>query len=128
LPFKLGLGGRIGDGQQWWSWIHIADFVAAAHFILQDETVHGPVNMTAPNPVTNAEFTRTLANALKRRALLTVPAFVARLAFGELADEGLLASARVVPRKLLGESFQFQYPDLTSAFKELLMGDATFCL
>jgi uncharacterized protein len=133
LPFRLGLGGKIGDGSQYWSWVHIDDFVSAVHHILNHENsgggrasspvrLAGPVNMTAPNPVTNAEFTRTLASALKRPALLPVPAFVARLAFGELADEGLLASARVVPRKLLGDSFQFQCSDLTSAFRELLRG------
>jgi len=120
LPFKLGLGGRIGNGRQYWSWIHIADFVSAMHHILRGENIRGPVNMTAPNPVTNAEFTRVLAEALKRPAVLPIPAVLARFAFGELADEGLLASARVVPQKLLLGGSQFQYPYLSGAFLELL--------
>jgi uncharacterized protein (TIGR01777 family) len=122
LPFRLGLGGRIGDGQQWWSWIHIADLVSAVHHVLQNDSLRGPVNMTAPNPVTNAEFTSALAEVLKRPARLPMPAFALRFLFGELADEGLLASARVVPRKLLGGGFQFQCPDLTSALRDLLRG------
>ena len=128
LPFRLALGGRISHGCQWWSWIHSADLVSAVHHVLQNDSLRGAVNMTAPNPVTNAEFTRALADVLKRPAPLPVPAFALRLLFGELADEGLLASARVVPRKLLGCGFQFQYPDLTTAFGELLGGDARFCL
>lgn len=127
LPFKLGLGGRIGDGRQYWSWIHIADFISAVQHILCDvggrasSPVHAPVNMVAPNPLTNAEFTRVLANVLKRPALLPAPAFALRLVFGELADEGLLASARVVPKKLLESAFQFRFPELKSAFDDLLI-------
>jgi len=126
LPFKLGLGGRIGDGRQYWSLIHIADFVSAVHYILGDvgggasSPVRGPVNMVAPNPVTNAEFTRVLASTLKRPALLPAPAFALRLVVGELADEGLLASARVVPKKLLDSGFQFRFPELKSALDDLL--------
>ncbi len=120
LPFRLGLGGRIGDGHQWWSWIHIDDWVSAVHHILQNDGLRGPVNMTAPNPVTNAGFTRTLADALKRPARLHVPAFAARLAFGELADEGLLASARVIPEKLNQNGFTFRFSELKSALIDLL--------
>jgi uncharacterized protein (TIGR01777 family) len=134
LPFRLGLGGRIGNGRQWWSWIHIADLVSAVHHILQNasnsdverrasstgQPISWPINMTSPNPVTNADFTRSLAGTLKRPAILPVPAFAARLAFGELADEGILASARVVPRKLLESGFQFKYSDLIAALKDLL--------
>jgi uncharacterized protein (TIGR01777 family) len=120
LPFRLGLGGRIGSGRQWWSWIHIADLVSAVHHILQSGSISGPVNMTAPNPVTNAEFTRTLAGILKRPAVLRVPAFAARLAFGEFADEGLLASARVEPKKLIESRFEFQYPNLGAATGNLV--------
>jgi uncharacterized protein (TIGR01777 family) len=134
LPFRLGLGGRIGDGRQWWSWIHINDLVSAMHHILQnassgdverrasspDYRIPGPINITAPNPVTNADFTRTLAGVLKRPAILPVPGFAARLAFGELADEGILASARVVPTKLLDSGFQFKYTDLIGALNDLL--------
>lgn len=118
LPFKLGLGGRIGDGRQYWSWIHIADFVSAVHHILKSSS--GPVNMSAPNPVTNAEFTRTLASVLKRPAILPAPAFALRLVAGELADEGLLASARVVPKTLLDSGFQFRFPELKPALEDLL--------
>jgi hypothetical protein len=120
LPFRLGLGGRIGDGQQWWSWIHIADLVSAVHHILQNDSLRGAVNMTAPNPVTNAEFTRTLAEALKRPARLPVPAFALRLLFGELADEGLLASARVVPERLTQSGFHFRFSELKAALIDLL--------
>ena len=125
LPFKMGLGGRIGDGSQYWSWIHIADFVSAIHHIMDLEgrapsPVRGPINMVAPTPVTNAEFTRVLADVLKRPALLPVPALVARLAFGELADEGLLASARVMPKKLVESSFVFRFLDAKSAFADLV--------
>ncbi|PYV80715.1 MAG: TIGR01777 family protein [Acidobacteria bacterium] len=120
LPFRLGLGGRIGDGRQWWSWIHIADLVSAVHHILQNDSLRGAVNMTAPNPVTNAEFTSALSEALKRPARLPVPAFALRLLFGELADEGLLASARVVPEKLAKIGFAFAFPELKPALKDLL--------
>lgn len=119
LPFRLGLGGRIGSGRQWWSWIHIEDFVAAVLHILRNESVKGPVNMVSPNAVTNAEFTKTLAKVLRRPALLTVPAFVARLAFGQLADEALLASARVEPKRLIDSGFTFRLSELETALANL---------
>ena len=119
LPFRFGLGGRIGSGRQWWSWIHIDDLISAVWNILQTQSA-GPVNMTAPNPATNAEFTRILAHALHRPARLPVPAFAARLAFGEFADEGLLSSARVEPKKLLASGFTFQFPTLSEALADLL--------
>lgn len=120
LPFRLGLGGRIGDGRQWFSWIHIDDLVAAVLHIMEHSDLSGPVNMVAPSPVTNAEFTKALARAVRRPAIFPVPAFVVRLAFGEFAEEGLLSSVRVVPPKLLGGGFQFQRPDLRSSLRELL--------
>lgn len=120
LPFRLGLGGRIGDGRQWWSWIHIEDVVAAVNHILEMQSVSGPVNLTAPNPVTNEEFTRRLASALRRPAIFSVPALAARLVFGEFADESVLASARVLPQKLVDGGFQFRYPELGPALRELL--------
>lgn len=119
LPFRLGLGGKIGNGRQWWSWIHIDDFVAAVHWIVQHGEISGPVNMTAPNPVTNADFTKALASVLKRPAVASVPAFAAKLAFGEFAEEGLLASARVEPKKLVESGFKFVFPDLEAALKNL---------
>jgi uncharacterized protein (TIGR01777 family) len=120
LPFRLGVGGRIGSGRQWWSWIHIEDFVAAVYHILRNNSAGGPVNMVSPNPVTNAEFTKMLAHALKRPAILPVPVFVARLALGELANEALLVSARVEPKKLIGTAFTFKFPELESALANLL--------
>jgi uncharacterized protein (TIGR01777 family) len=120
LPFRLGLGGRIGNGRQWWSWIHIDDAVSAVLHILRTASVEGAVNMVAPNPVTNAEFTKVLASVLRRPAILPIPAAVARLAFGELADEGILASTRVIPGKLLGSGFEFRYPEVRQALTELV--------
>ena len=119
LPFRLGLGGKIGSGRQWWSWIHIDDVVSAIMQILQVESVRGAVNMTAPNPMTNTKFTRVLASAMKRPAILSVPGFAAKLAFGEFAEEGMLASARVVPKKLEESGFEFRYPELQSALAQI---------
>jgi len=123
LPFRLGLGGKVGNGRQWWSWIQIDDFVAAVHRIADNLSLNGPVNMTAPNPVTSADFTKTLAKTLKRPAVLLLPAFAAKLAFGEFAEEGLLASARVEPKKLLESGFKFRYSELAAALSELLKKD-----
>jgi uncharacterized protein len=120
LPFRLGLGGRVGNGRQWWSWIHIDDFIAAVQQIADSLSLNGPVNMTAPNPVTSADFTKTLAKTLKRPAVLPLPAFAAKLVFGEFAEEGLLASARVEPKKLLESGFTFRYSELAGALSELL--------
>lgn len=131
LPFRLGLGGRIGNGRQWWSWIHIDDVIAAvwqalhANISMEHQTsptseLRGPINLVSPNPLTNLEFARTLARALHRPAVLPVPAFVAKLAFGELADEGLLASARVKPEKLLQSKFKFEFTNLAEALSRLL--------
>lgn len=122
LPFHLGLGGRIGSGRQWFSWIHIDDLVTAVLHILDTAGLTGPINMVSPNPVTNAEFTKALAKAVRRPAILPVPAFVLRLGFGEFAEEGLLSSARVSPRKLLDSGFHFNNPDLRGAFRHLLGG------
>jgi uncharacterized protein (TIGR01777 family) len=120
LPFRLGLGGRIGSGRQWWSWIHVADLVGAVEHALQSDALRGAVNLTAPTPVTNRDFTKALAEALHRPAVLPIPAFAARLAFGELADEGLLASARVAPKNLIQSGFVFQFPELRPALKSLM--------
>lgn len=120
LPFRIGLGGKTGSGRQWWSWIHIDDLVAAVNHILETQAVFGPVNVTAPNPVTNTEFTRTLASALKRPAILPLPSFAAKLAFGQFAEAGLLASARVLPKKLIDSGFEFRYPELEPALANLL--------
>jgi uncharacterized protein (TIGR01777 family) len=121
LPlFKLGLGGRMGSGRQWWSWISLPDEVAAIRFLI-DGDLEGPVNLTAPAPVTNAEFTRVLARVLHRPSLLPVPAFGPKLLRGpELAQELLFASQRVVPEVLGKASFPFAHPDLETALRALL--------
>jgi hypothetical protein len=123
-PFRFGLGGRVGSGRQWWSWIHIDDVIAAVlHCLAAGRVgtfVSGPVNIVAPNPVTNAEFTRALASVMKRPAVLAVPGFAVKLAFGEFAEEGILSSARVVPKKLEEMGFEFRYPELGAALKEIL--------
>ena len=120
LPFRLGLGGRIGSGRQWWSWIHIADLVAAVDLILENRELVGAVNLVSPNPVSNAEFARTLAHILRRPAIFPVPELAARFAFPGFAKEGLLASARVFPEQLSQAGFQFRYPVLEMALKNLL--------
>jgi hypothetical protein len=120
LPFRLGMGGRIGDGRQFTSWIALDDAVGAIHHALCEESVRGPVNAVAPGPVSNAEFTRTLARVLRRPTLLPVPAFAARLAFGEMADALLLAGARVMPVRLQESGYRFRFPDLESALRHLL--------
>lgn len=121
LPlFRLGLGGPLGSGRQWMSWIAESDLVSAVEFLLAAQTVQGPVNIVAPNPVTNAEFTRQLAHALHRPALIPAPAFGLRLVFGQMADEALLASTRVSPDKLRLAGFPFQFNTLDQAFAALL--------
>ena len=159
LPFRLGLGGRIGSGRQWLSWIHLDDLVAAVLHILGPESgpvdrevappcprssreggnidvvqqsrgsehrspstgpITGPLNLVAPNPVTNSDFTKALAKALKRPALFPVPAIAVKLLFGEFANEGLLSSARVIPQKLTDHGFVFRYADVAAALQHLL--------
>lgn len=121
-PFRMGVGGRVGDGKQWMSWIALDDVVAGLKSLLIDETTHGPVNFVAPNPVTNAEFTRTLGRVLSRPTFFPVPAFGARLAFGEMADALLLSSQRVEPKVLNDKRFTFQWPTLEPALRHLLEG------
>lgn len=121
LPvFKAGLGARLGSGRQWWSWIAIDDQLAAMRYLVENDAIHGPVNVVAPNPVRNAELTRSLARALHRPAALAAPAFGLRLLFGELADAGLLWSQYVVPQVLLDAGFTFRHPDLDGALADLL--------
>ena len=122
LPFRLGLGGRIGSGRQWFSWIHIDDVVAAVLHILENLIIRGPVNMVSPNPLTNTAFTKALAQTLRRPAIFPVPAFVLRLAFGQFAEEGLLSSARVIPQKLIESGFHFRYPDIQAALTNTVRG------
>jgi uncharacterized protein (TIGR01777 family) len=119
-PFRMGLGGRIGSGRQWMSWIDLHDEIGAIRHILANDSLRGPVNSVSPNPVTNAEFTKTLASVLSRPAIFPIPAFAARLAFGQMGDELLLASQRVEPTKLLASGYVFQKPDLLKALKGIL--------
>src|SRR6267154_2366824 len=120
-PFKLGLGGRISSGQQWWSWIHIDDIVGGIHHAINTAELSGPVNLVAPNPVRNAEFTTELASALKRPAFFPVPAFALRMAFGrQAANELFLSSQRVRPEKLQATAYNFRYSDLKSALSNLV--------
>jgi uncharacterized protein (TIGR01777 family) len=118
--FRLGLGGPLGNGKQWMSWVSEADAVSATLFALQNAKITGPINIAAPNPVTNREFTRELGRAMHRPALIPAPAFALRLVFGEMADEALLASTRAVPQRLLEAGFQFQHPTLSQAFAAAL--------
>ena len=119
-PFKWGLGGVIGSGEQYMSWIAIDDVVGAIKHVLAREALQGPVNVVSPNPVTNREFTKTLGKLLRRPTLFPVPAFAVRFAFGELADALLLASQRVVPRRLMDSGFAFKYPVLEDALRHVL--------
>ncbi len=120
FPFRMGLGGVIGSGKQYMSWISIDDAVGAITHVMNTESVRGPVNVTAPAPVTNLEFTKTLGKVLRRPTIFPMPAFAARLAFGEMADELLLAGAKVESAKLKSSGYVFQHPSLESALKELL--------
>ena len=120
LPFKMGVGGVIGSGRQFMSWIALDDLVAAVLHAAVTDGLEGPVNAVAPNPATNAEFTKTLGRVLGRPTILPMPAFGARLAFGEMADHLLLGGARVEPTRLGETGFEFGYPELDGALRHLL--------
>ena len=117
LPFKLGLGARLGNGKQWMSWVHIEDYVAMVLRLLHDEQLYGPFNMTAPQPVTNAEFTQTLASVLHRPAFFVAPGILLRLVMGERATL-MLEGQRVLPEKIAGAGYQFKFSSLTSALAD----------
>jgi uncharacterized protein len=119
-PFKLGLGGKLGSGRQWMSWIHLDDLVALLLFAAENSALSGPINGTSPVPVTNAEFTATLSRALHRPALFPAPRFALRLALGELADS-VLASERVIPRAAQNAGFSFWYPELAVALRPFFL-------
>ena len=119
LPFKLGLGGKLGSGRQYISWIALEDAVRALRHTLGTQTLEGAVNLVSPHPVTNAEFTRTLGRVLKRPTLFSLPATVVRMALGEMASL-VLASVRVQPSRLLAANFKFRHADLESALRHLL--------
>ena len=119
-PFKFGVGGRVGSGRQYLSWIALDDVVGAISHAILSDTLRGPVNAVAPHPVTNREFTKALGSALGRPTIFPLPAFVARIMFGEVADNLLLASARVQPARLLAGGYQFRFPELKPALRQVL--------
>lgn len=119
FPFKMGLGGPMGSGRQWMPWVHLKDEVAAIDFLLHDESAQGPYNLCAPNPVRNSEFAKTLGQTLHRPTFLAIPGFALRLGLGELSVM-LLGGQRAQPSRLLSAGFRFTYPDLPSAFADVL--------
>jgi len=118
-PFRLGLGGPVGHGQQWMSWVHLNDEVRAIEFLLEHDTLQGAFNLTAPLAVRNRDFTRELARVLKRPAVLPLPGWVVGLMLGEGA-ELLLEGQRVYPHRLLEAGFEFEYPELPAALEEII--------
>jgi uncharacterized protein (TIGR01777 family) len=120
LPFQFGVGGVVGSGKQYWSWITIHDLILVIDHCLRTEGLRGPVNAVAPNTVTNYEFTKTLGRVVRRPTIIPMPAFLARLAFGEMADGLMLASARVVPSRLLESGYQFESSELEPGLRKVL--------
>jgi len=121
LPaFKLGLGGPMGNGRQWMSWIHMNDLIALLLHVINNKDITGGINATAPNPVTNKDFASTLASVLKRPAFLPMPAFVLKLMLGQMAEELLLSGQRVIPKKILDAAYVFQYAELENALSEVV--------
>ena len=119
-PFKLGLGGRIGDGRQWFSWLTLPELAAMVAFVIAEPGLKGPINFVSPGAVTNADFTQALAQALKRPALLPLPAPIVKLAFGEMGEQMLLGSLRVQARKLAEAGYRFRHDQLAAALAEVL--------
>jgi uncharacterized protein (TIGR01777 family) len=119
-PFKFGLGGRLGSGNQWMPWIVLEDAVGIAHAAIADERFAGVLNVVAPNPLRNTEFTRAVASTLHRPAIFAAPAFALRIALGEMAEPLLLSSQRVIPEKLLAIGYPFRFVDLAAALPALL--------
>ena len=112
LPFKFGFGGALGSGKNYWSWISLVDWLRACEWCIKNEELSGPVNFVSPYAVTNNEFTKTLGKVLKRPTFMRVPVFALKLIFGEMAEEALLASSRVVPKRLMDNGFRFSHPKL----------------
>jgi uncharacterized protein (TIGR01777 family) len=120
--FRLGLGGKLGNGRQWMSWISRDDHIAALQFVIDRDDISGPVNFAAPQPVTNAEFTKALGRALHRPTPFSVPPFALRIALDGLADEGVLIDLRILPGRLTEAGFPFRHPDLDTALRAVLPG------
>jgi hypothetical protein len=121
LPFRLGVGGRLGAGNQWMSWIALDDLVSLIEFAITDAALRGPVNAVAPNPVTNAVFTRELAAVLHRPAIFPVPAFALKILFGEMSQI-LLGGQRAIPQAALRAGFQFRFVELSEALRQIIAG------
>lgn len=119
-PFQMGAGGRIGSGEQYMSWISIDDLVKVIHHVVEDDSAKGPVNAVAPEPVTNSAFTEALGKVLSRPTIFPVPEFGAKLAFGEMAEELMLASSKVIPEKLISKGYQFSQPKIEGALRHVL--------
>lgn len=119
-PFRLGVGGIVGNGRQYWSWIALEDLTHAFLHAISNDSLRGPVNFVSPQPTTNTEFTKALGKALHRPTLLPMPAFAAKMALGEMATELLLASARVIPSQLTESGYEFRHADLTETLKSLV--------
>ena len=119
-PFRMGVGGRIGSGKQWMSWIALDDVVDGIQFALANDSIRGPVNFVAPVPVTNAEFTKTLGKALSRPTIFPIPAFAIKLLFGEMGEALLLGGQRVAPERLVARGYEFSYPQLEQALAHIL--------
>jgi uncharacterized protein (TIGR01777 family) len=121
-PFRMGAGGRIGTGRQYWSWIELSDLAGIFLRAVEDKSLEGPVNAVSPNPVRNLEFTRALGEVLRRPTFFPLPAFVARAALGQMADDLLLASSRVIPAKLTAAGYTFRFPEIHAALRQALNG------
>lgn len=119
-PFRMGVGGKVGSGKQWMSWIALDDVVGGIQFALANDSIRGPVNFVAPVPVTNAEFTKTLGKVLSRPTIFPIPAFAIKLLFGEMGEALLLGGQRVAPERLIAEGYEFSYPQLEQALVHIL--------
>lgn len=119
-PFKMCVGGTVGSGSQYYSWVGLSDAVRAIEYVIENDKLQGPINIVSPRPVTNVDFTKTLGRVLKRPTVFPMPAFAARLAFGEMADALLLASTRVVPQRLIDAGFTFKHPELSDCLRTIL--------
>jgi hypothetical protein len=120
-PFRMGIGGRIGNGRQYMSWIAVEDLLEIIDYAISNGSIHGPVNAVSPNPATNKEFTAAIGRVLQKPAFMVLPGFAARLAFGQMADDLLLASARVTPARLTESGYKFRFSELESALRHALL-------
>ena len=119
-PFRLGVGGIVGNGRQYWSWISLEDLTHAFLHAISNDSLRGPVNFVSPHPATNTEFTKALGKALHRPTVLPMPAFAAKMALGEMATELLLASARIIPSRLTESGYEFRHVDLAETLESLV--------